>query len=405
MARYRYRARRRDGSSAEGVLEAASRDTAAQQLLAQGLIPLALSEAQERPNARATRRLFQPQPSLADLLLFTRQFYSLTKAGVPILSGLMRIAENTPNAILAEALRQIVRDLQAGRSLAASLARHPKIFPTLYIAMVQVGEESGKLEEALLRLSENLERDRTTVMRIKSALRYPLIVLIATGVAVGVLTTFVIPAFAGIFASMQAQLPLPTRIILAVSHFMANYWWLVVALIAAGALAFRRWTASGPGRYWWDRTKLRIPKIGDIVLRATLARFARSFAMAIAAGVPITQALFSVARATDNDYLAEKILAMLNGIERGETLLGTATRSGIFTPIVLQMLAIGEETGRIDEMMTEVAEFYEREVDYDIEHLSDLIEPVMIVILGGLILVLALGIFLPMWEMLSFARR
>lgn len=404
MARYRYRARRRDGSEAQGILEAASRDAAAQRLMAQGLIPLALSETTRGAKKHTPLRFLQPQPTIADLLLFTRQFYSLTKAGIPILTGLLRIAENTPNPILAEALRQTVTDLQSGRSLAASLARHPKIFPTLYIAMVRVGEESGKLEEALLRLSENLERDRTTVMRIKSALRYPVIVLVAAGVAIGVLTTFVIPAFAGIFASMKAELPLPTRIILAVSHFMANYWWLVLALLGAGYLSFRRWTASGPGRYWWDRTKLRIPKIGDIVLRATLARFARSFAMAIAAGVPITQALFSVARATDNDYLAEKILTMLNGIERGETLLGAATRTGIFTPIVLQMLAIGEETGRIDEMMTEVAEFYEREVDYDIEHLSDLIEPVMIVILGGLVLVLALGIFLPMWEMLSFAK-
>lgn len=405
MARFSYRARRRTGGEEQGEVEAPTRDAAAQILLARGLIPVTIAAASAAKREVTLPKFLQPQPTLADVLLFTRQFYSLTKAGVPILTGILRLAENTPNPILAAALRQIATDLQAGRSLAGSFARHPKIFSTLYLAMLRVGEESGKLEEALLRLTENLERDRTTVMRIKSALRYPLMVLVAVGIAIGVLTTFVIPAFAGIFASMKVELPLPTRIILAVSQFMAQYWWLVLAAIGGGFIAFRRWTAAGPGRLWWDRTKLRIPKIGDIVLRATLARFARSFAMAIGAGVPITQALLSVARATDNDYLAEKILAMLNGIERGESILATATRTGVFTPVVLQMLAIGEETGRIDEMMSEVAQFYEREVDYDIEHLSDLIEPIMVVIMGGLVLVLALGIFLPMWEMLSFARR
>ncbi len=407
MPQFRFTARAASGATEQGEIDAPDRNAAVVALRARGLLPLSIEEkpaAASLELAALIPALRRP-PKLPEILLFTRQFYSLVKAGVPLITALTRLAENTPNRVLAEAIVQIARDIESGRDIATSFARHPHLFSTLYLAMLRVGEQTGKLEEALYNLAIYLERDRETIMRIKSALRYPAIVLVAIAIAIGILTTFVIPAFAGIFASAQMQLPLPTRIILAVSSFMREYWWAVLGGIVGGIYAFLRLTKAGPGRLWWDRVKLKLPKIGDIIRRATLARFARALAMAIDAGVPITQALVSVARATDNDFIAEKIYGMLNGIERGETILGAATRTGIFTPIVLQMLAIGEESGRIDEMMQEVAEFYEREVAYDIEHLSDLIEPLMLVIIGVMVLVLALGIFLPMWEMTALARR
>ncbi|MDR9451964.1 MAG: type II secretion system F family protein [Acidimicrobiia bacterium] len=329
--------------------------------------------------------------------------YALTRAGIPTIQGLTSLAASTPNERLGEIIREVVSDLESGRDMAGALARHPHTFPTLYISMVHVGEESGRLEEALWRLFQYLEREKVTVDRIKSALRYPTVVIVAVGIAIGILTVMVIPAFAKVFSNFDMQLPWATRLILGFSEFMAVWWPGVLALLVGAYIGLRAWTRTARGRLIWDRYKLRLPVVGDILERATLARFARSFAMTSRAGVPVTQGLLSVARAVDNAYLSRKIRGMNTGIQRGDNLTRVATNSGMFTPLVLQMLALGEETGQIDDMMEEAAEFYEREVDYDIDRLSDLIQPVITVILGVMVLILALGVFLPMWDLTQIA--
>lgn len=407
MPFYAYRARDNRGLLQQGVIEAATTDAAIGLLGGRGLIPLDVREQAASTNVLEDlqRKLGIGRPGAEELILFSRQMYSLTKAGVPIVQSLSRLADSTANKRFAEILREISKDLEGGRDVAGSFARHPQVFGTLYISILRVGEMSGRIDEAFLRMYEYLDRDKVTADRIKSAMRYPTFVIIAIFIAIGVLTVMVIPAFAKVFSGFQLELPLPTRIILGVSEFAAHYWLAILGAIGLAVIGFKRWTTTEKGRLWWDSTKLRIPKIGNILLRGTLARFTRALSMALSSGVPINQALVGVARASDNMYLAEKVLGMRMGIERGDSMLRTAAQAGIFTPVVLQMLAVGEETGQVDAMMREVADFYDREVEYDIANLSAIIEPILTLVVGVMVLVLALGVFLPMWDLTQLAGR
>jgi MSHA biogenesis protein MshG len=254
------------------------------------------------------------------------------------------------------------------------------------------------------RLAEHLEVELDMRARIKQALRYPATVLVAIGIALVVVNVFVIPTFASAFSGFKAELPLMTRLLLGFSRFMVDWWALLLAGIVGGGLALRAWLATPAGRWQWDRLKLRVPIAGPIVLKATLARFARSFAIASRSGVPITRTMTVVAQTVDNAWVGERIERMRDGVERGESLSRCAAAAGVFTPVVLQMLAVGEETGELDRLLVEVAEMYERDTDYAIKGLSAAIEPVLLTVIGGLVLVLALGIFLPLWNLGQAAR-
>ena len=268
-----------------------------------------------------------------------------------------------------------------------------------YVAMVHVGEITGRLEEVFLRLFHHLEFEEHMRTQVKSALRYPIFVLIVMAVALVVINLFVIPAFAKVYQGFNAKLPLITQWLIGFSNFMVAYWWLMLIGLIGAVVAFKLWRATPGGRYDWDRFKLRIPIAGKIILKATLARFARSFALAIRSGVTAVQSLTLVAQVVDNAYLAERIEKMRDGVERGESVLRTAVAAGVFTPVVLQMIVVGEESGALDDMMDEVADMYTREVDYELKTLSAQIEPILIVLLGVLVLILALGVFLPIWDL------
>jgi MSHA biogenesis protein MshG len=408
MPRFAYQARTGDGEAVNGIIEAPSPELVADQLSGNGLIPVRIAQAVEAEPGllgQLSERLSRRRPSQVELLFFTRQMYTLTKAGVPMIQGLARLAESTVNPLMSEIITQISHELESGRELSSALARHPKSFNSLYVNMIRVGESSGKLEEAFLRLHAFLERDKQTRDNIRAAMRYPTMVIVAIAIAIGVLTNLVIPTFAKIFVKFDLQLPLATKILLAVSEFSVAYWPHLLILAFSGWYGFRRYVRTQQGRLWWDSSKLKFPVVGDIILRATLARFARAFAMASRAGVPINQSLMSVALATDNTYLGDRIRDMRNGVERGDALSRTAARSGIFPPLVLQMMSTGEETGQVDEMMEEIAEFYEQQVDYDVKQLSTYLEPLMTIVIGVMVLVLALGVFLPMWDLTQLARR
>lgn len=407
MPAFEYKARSSDGRPLKGRIEAPSTDAAAEQLLGGGYTPIEIHEARRREGVgeQLKRRLGLGRPSLSELGLFTRQLYALSKAGVPIIRGMNQLASSTRNTMLREAIEAIVDDLESGRDLAGAMARHTDIFMPLYINLVRVGEESGRLEEAFLRLWEYLEREKKTGNQIKAAMRYPAFVILAVGVAIFILMAFVIPEFAKVYERFRLELPLPTRAIIALSEFTAAYWWAVLGAIGGGIHAFRRYINTDDGRLWWDEQRLRFPVFGSIVLRATLARFARAFAMATRSGVPLIQALGVVSRAIDNEYLGKKIVGMREGIERGESITRSATAMGVFTPLVMQMLAVGEETGNVDDMLEEVAAFYESEVDYDVGRLAELIQPVLTVAVGIIVFILALGVFLPMWDLTQIAGR
>ncbi|MCL4315307.1 MAG: type II secretion system F family protein, partial [Gammaproteobacteria bacterium] len=393
MPLFNYQGRSVRGELVKGSIDGVSADAVASQLFNSGITPIDIIEARPETDVfvMLKRRLGQAKAELSDLILFSHQMYTLTKAGVPITQALTGLAESTRKHNLKEALEDVADSLQSGRDLSSSLNRHPHIFTNLIVSIVQVGENSGNLDQAFLQISKYLETEKDTRDRIKSALRYPIIVLFAIAVAVTIINIWVIPAFAKLFASFKAELPWATKILIGTSNFFVSYWPYMLATLLLGIIGLRAYIKTDHGRYVWDRFKLKIPFIGDILNRATLARFARSFAMVQRAGVPLVQGLTVVANAVDNRYIGDHILAMRNGIERGESVTRTAALSGMFTPMVLQMMGVGEETGALDAMMQQVAEFYEREVDYDIKSLSTNMEPILIVGIGVMVLILALG--------------
>lgn len=399
MPRFDYTGRDSEGARTTGTIEAGSLDAAAGLLFEQGITPLDIRPGRERDERPLRRRLGLDRPGRTDVILFARQMYSLTRSGVPLIRGLTGLAESTRNPVMRETIEALIGDLEAGRDFAGAMARHPSVFSPLFVSMVRVGESSGRLEESFERMYQYLEVEKDTLQRIKTAVRYPAIVVVAMVAAIIVLMTFVVPVFANVFERFDAELPLPTQILIAVSGFFTDYWWALLILAVLAWVAFRQWIRTEEGAVAWGRKKLGIPIVGSILLRGTLARFARALSMAQRSGVPILEALNVVASAVDNPWVTRKILAMREGIEHGEALSRTAARSQVFTPLVIQMLTVGEETGRIDEMVDEVAEFYEREVAYDVQNLSTLIEPVLTVGLAILVFILALGIFLPLWDL------
>lgn len=402
MALFNYRGRSSAGQEVSGAIEGASAVVVADILFGQGITPLTIEPAPEkadRAEKRGGLRLFGPRVQHVDVLLFSRQIYTLLKSGVPIMRALAGLQESSSNPAMREVLQQTRESLDSGRELSASLARSPQAFTPFYLSMVRVGEMTGRLDEIFLRLFDHLEFERFMREQVKSALRYPMFVMAAMVVALFVVNIWVIPAFAQVYKGFGAQLPLMTRILIGFSDFMVAWWHLIVIALAAAFAAFRGYIGTPAGRYRWDRLRLRMPIAGKIVLKATLSRFARSFALAMKSGVPIIQALTTVAQTVDNAFIAEKIENMRSSVERGESVLRAALGTGVFTPVVLQMIAVGEETGALDDLMQEVAEMYQREVEYELKTLGQQIEPILIVMLGILVLVLALGIFLPIWDL------
>jgi len=406
MPEFYYKARNPRGDAVEGRIEAPSADAVASQLINSGVTPIDIGEAAPRSDLmeQLRQRLASRRPTLEDMILFARQMYSLMRAGVPIIRALTGLAENTRNPKFAETLRELVSGLESGRDLTSAMSRHPDVFNSLVVSMVQVGENTGRLDQAFAQIAQYLDQEKNVRDQVKTALRYPITVLVAIVVAVGIINVYVIPQFVGLFESYHAQLPLPTRILMATSQFTVDYWYLILTALVALVAGTIMYVRSEHGRYRWDRFKLRIPLVGNILLRATLGRFARAFAMSLRAGVPLVQALTVVSRAVDNVYVGDRILQMRNGVERGDSLTRTAAATNLFTPLIIQMLAVGEESGSVDDLLDEVAGFYEREVDYDLKRLSSAIEPVLIVVIGGIVLVLALGVFLPLWDMAAAAR-
>lgn len=402
MPHFAYRGRNARGELVRGVLENSDSGAVADQLLNSGVSPIEISPSagpKERAGEAWFAGLVAGKVTLEDMLLFSRQMYSLLKAGVPILKSLAALQESATRIGFANMLQDVRASLDSGRDLSTAMRRHPKIFSPFYISMVRVGELTGALEEVFLRLFNHVEFEREIKEKVSQALRYPIFVVVVMAVALVIVNIVVIPAFARIFAGFKAELPFMTKALLGFSDFMVQYWPVLLGAAVGAYVLFRVWVGTPAGRYIWDRTKLRVPVAGRIVLKATLARFARSLSIALKSGVPIVQALSVVEQVVDNTYVGQRIEQIRDGVERGESLLRTAVTTGVFTPVVLQMIAVGEETGELDDLLREVADMYQREVEYELKTLSSQIEPILIVLLGILVLILALGVFLPMWDL------
>lgn len=407
MASYEYKGRDKGGDLVTGTLDAANVDAVARQLQAQLILPIEIKEeVKAKSNDIDLSKLFPPPKlKIDDMVMFCRQMKALTRSGIPIIKAINGLAEHSKSERLKEALHDIVIRLQMGNSLAAAMGNHPKLFSSLFVSLIHVGESTGKLDDAFDKLVHHLELERDTKNRVSQAIRYPMMVMAAMFVAMMIVNMFVIPQFAGVFDKLGADLPTPTKVLMATSSFTVNYWWLILLVVGGGIFSFLRYIKTEPGHYWWDKKKIRLPIIGKIFEKSALSRFTRSFAMMSESGVPILQCLNIVGGTIGNVYISSAIGDIRRGVEHGDTLARTCAASGMFTPLILQMISVGEETGNLDSLLHDVSDFYEEEIDYDLKKMADSIEPIILVFLGILVLTLALGIFLPMWELGSAMKK
>ena len=409
MPQFQYSGRNRRGESVSGRMDGATIDAVASQLFNNGITPIDIHAADASSNLFGALQSLRLQwnegrVQIVDQIFFCRQMYTLLKAGVPIMQALRGLRDTTHNQALSKVIGSLINGLDAGLDLTNSVKRHPEAFPAVFVSLVSVGENTGTLPEAFQQLADYFEREKDTRDRLKQAVRYPIFVIIAMGIALLIVNIFVIPAFAKVYGNLKVALPLPTRVLIGFSNFTLQYWYLIVIGVVGGVIGWRFYVQTPDGHYHWDRLKLKFPIIGGIIYRASLGRFARALSMTMRSGVPVVQGMTVISNAVDNEYIAARILQMRDGMERGETITRTAAATEMFPPLVLQMISVGEESGQVDTLLTEVAEYYEREVDYDLKNLSSSIEPILLVAVGCLVLVLALGVFLPMWDMAQAFR-
>lgn len=400
MSTFTYEARHKNGALIKGKIQAVDANQAADQLVKNNLIPLKIRMVSSESFWNfLSISVFSPKVSSEALTIFCRQMYSLTKAGIPVASAINRLSEITINITLANTLKNVFKEISLGTSLSKSMQHYSTVFPPLMVALVASAEATGRLDDAFLQASKHYELESTSRKRIKTALRYPILVIFFAFAAVMLINMFVIPKFADFYASFHAALPLPTRILIGFSLFVRNYWWIVILSIAALIGLAYYFLHYAPFRIFIDRAKMKLPVFGSIVERIVMADFSRNLAMLLQTGVSLKESLILVSDVVNNSYAKEKILAMIESIEHGKNLSQAASAVHFLSPLILQMLSVGEETGNMDKMLLEAGDFYEREIDYDIKQLADKIEPILLIVVGLMVLVLALGVFLPMWNL------
>jgi type IV pilus assembly protein PilC len=397
MALYAYRALDKQGEIVQDKLEGSGEMAVAHELRQQGLLVIDVKE-----QSATQKDILAPFKGirLADLVVFSRQLATMINAGLPIVRALYILSEQTENPKLNEVVVAVRKDVEAGSSLSEALEKHPKVFSRLYVEMVKAGEIGGILDGVLLRLADQLERDQDLRRKIRSALTYPIVVLILAILAASFMLIFIVPVFAKMFQDLGGTLPLPTRICMLLSDILTSIFGvLVYAGMALAVVMFLRWKKSESGRKVWGRAVLRIPaKIGDVVKKATLARFARTLATLSAAGVPILQSIEITATSSGNWVVEKALLKSRDAIREGIPLYKPLEEEPVFPPMVTRMIAVGEETGDIDGMLTKIAEFYESEVDAAVKALTSIIEPFMIVIVGGIVGAIVISMYLPMFK-------
>lgn len=400
MPTFHYRARSQGGELLTGAIETSGPEAAADHLAGLGYVPIAIEEKKEGALSgdllEAFRRI-TPQ----DRIIFSRQLATLINAGIPLTTALDTCASQSENPKIREILIQVRKDIEGGSSFSAALARHPKAFDNLYVGMIRAGEEGGVLDEILERLATLAEHEAETRARVKAAVRYPIIVVVAICIAFAILVTLVIPQFAKLYAGHKVALPFPTRVLIGINYVVQNYWYLILGGLGAAALGLRAFVKTGPGREALDRFKLTMPIFGRLILKVLLSRFARIFATLNRSGLPILQTLEIVGGTIGNVIVTRAVESVRESAREGRGLSGPMKTSGLFPPLVTHMVAVGEDTGNLDEMLTRVSEYYDREVEYAIRNLATMIEPILLLFIGGMVLFLALGIFLPMWDMMS----
>ena len=403
MPKYKYQGRSDNGQSVSGQVEANNSDGVASLLISRSITPVSIAEISTTETGldKINELIGSNKISSIDLIMFCRQMFTITKSGIPLTRGIRGLAASIRHPKFCDILNEIADRLETGSSLSQCLRRYPKTFNALFVSMIAVGESSGKLDQVFKQIGLYIDRDETTRKHIKSAMRYPMFVLLALAGSLVIVNLKVIPAFAEFFGSFDVPLPIITRVLIGTSNFFINYGVYLLVFVVALYFAACRYIITEQGSRYWGKLRLNLPVVGGLIGRASMARYSRSFSLMLSAGVPINQSLSLCAAAIDNAYLTEKIQHIRHGVERGESLLHTHMQANMFTPLVLQMISVGEESGQVEELLQEVAEFYEREVEYDLKTLTDRIEPILIVFMAIFVGILALGIFVPMWNLME----
>lgn len=405
MPNYQYKARNKQGQLVQGMMTANSPSAVVEKLKADGQIPINIEEAKEKSKLKNIFQLGQKRVRFTELNLFTSSLYTLQKAGVILTSSLNTVKEQITNEYFKNVIIQIVRDIESGSKFSAALAKHPHIFDHLYVNLVETGETSGRLVEVLDRLSILGEHDEKMTMRVKEAMRYPIIVVSSVVIAFIILITFVMPRFIKLYSQFDAALPMPTQILIGISYVMRNFWWLVIIVIWGIILGINKYLHSTAGQLLWDQIKLKIPIFGSFFLKLTMSRFTRITGTLLKSGVPILQILELASQSVGNVVVSKAVLTIKDNVNKGRGMLEPMKASGLFPPIVTQMVSVGEETGQLDDLLLHVADYYDSQVNYTINNLVALIEPLLILCLGASVLFFALGVFLPIWNMMSLFKH
>jgi MSHA biogenesis protein MshG len=403
MSTYIYRARDKYGKLVIGQIDAASLIAAEKNIENLKLIPLSVEE-------KSSISMSELMPSFQsvskkDIIIFSRQLATLYQSGVPISKSLTSLIEFTRNKKLKIILQEVKDDIESGQTLAKSLGNHPKIFSEIYVNMVEVGESTGLLYDVLVRIALLMEKEMTIKSKVKSATFYPKLVISAIIIATAILIGFVIPKFAMLYSSFNVPLPLETRILVAISNFFVNYWYIVLAIFAALIISVKLYLNSVKGRLWWDEYKLKIPIFGSIFYKSMMGQFTRIFGLLFQSGIPVNRAFELIRNAVENKYFTKKIDELQEKIAKGNSITQSFIDSKIFSPIIIQMISVGEETGHIDEMLNKVADYFDEDLDHQLSILQASIEPILLTIIFGMVLFLALAIYLPIIDVINFVKK
>lgn len=399
---YEYRVRDLSGKLLSGTLTADSQQLVLTRLREMGYTPLQVGVRRQGVNREL--RLFKPRVKLKDLAVFSRQFATMVNAGLPILRALSILETQTESKRLKESLNGVRLDIEHGSSLSAAMGRHPKVFNNLFVAMVKSGEAGGVLDQVLIRLADNIEREVSLRHRIRSAMTYPIVVLGFVMLIMAAMLLFIVPQFKSIYATLGGELPTPTKLLLAVSNLLRTKILIIAPLLILTIVAIRRFKKTERGQALWDRLKLRIPIFGSLFRKTALARFARVLGVMTRSGVPILQSLEVVSDTVGNSLMSAAVLDVQQAVKQGESLAKPLARHRIFPPMVVQMLSVGEETGALDTMLEKVAEFYDDEVTAAVDSLTSIIEPLMIFVVGGAVGVSVIALYMPMFNIINLVK-
>lgn len=407
MAQYTYKARDKYGKLIKGNIEAASPLAAEQQVEKLALIPISIEESA----AGLSLEGFLPDISLfggiskKDVIVFSRQLATLYQSGVPFGKSIDSLMEFSRNKAFKGVLAEIKKDVEGGQTLSNSLAKYPKVFSEIYVNMVAVGETTGLLYDILMRMATILEKQEALKTKVKSATFYPKIVISAIIIAVVILVGFVIPKFAMLYKSFNVPLPLETRILVAISNYFTAYWYIFLIAAAALVLGVKFYLNTNSGRLWWDKNKLKIPIFGSIFYKSMMSQFTRIFGLLFQSGLPVSRAFELMRNAVNNKYFTAKIDEIHENITKGQSITDSFKNSKIFSGIVIQMVSVGEETGHIDEMLAKVSDYLDEDLDRQLNTLQASIEPILLTIIFGMVLFLALAIYLPIIDVINFAKK